>query len=228
MDADTPRTRHISFHLESAKSGPPPALVKQSFIGTESCLFVSMLWLLLHVMAKLSCDRDLMATKPRTVITHPLREGLPACVVTHSVSGYCYCFFAHLLRTNCRHCDLVLWPWRPQQTSFTTKTLSEMAAGHQIRELGRDVPPPRLVDSLDPRFAKCPSSILYSSLSHQDPRCVFPKPASRHLFEQFCHITSGTVWAGSQCQVMPGHTWGRAAGTGGGPTELCSGRALCR
>ena len=27
---------------------------------------------------------------------------------------------------------------------------------------------------------------------------------------------------------MPGHTWGRAAGTGGGPTELWNGGAWCR
>lgn len=73
-----------------------------------------------------------------------------------------------------------------------------------------DVPPPPLVDSLDPRFAKCPSSILYSNLAHRDPRCVFPKPASRHLFEQFCLITSPVLGLCEQdhsarlCLVTPG------------------------
>ena len=91
-----------------------------------------------------------------------------------------------------------------------TRTLSEMAAGHQTRGLGCDVPPPPLVGSLDPRSAKCPSSILYSNLSHQDSRCVFPKPASRHLFEQFCLITSPVLGLCGQdhsarlCLVTPG------------------------
>ena len=109
---------------------------------------------------------------------------------------------------------LILWPWRPQQASVMTRTLSEMAAGRQTRELWAltlmSPSPPPSVDSLDPRFAKCPSSILYSNLPHWDPRCVFPKPASRHLFEQFCLITSPVLglceWDHSArlCLVTPG------------------------
>ena len=63
-----------------AKSSPPPASVNK--VDWHRAMLIHFCALnLLHVMARLSCDRDIITTKPRTVIICPLTEGLPRSVL---------------------------------------------------------------------------------------------------------------------------------------------------